>query len=96
MIRARAEDGDGRPVILLGLSDENLRRLGDDQIRVDLAELGFAVGAPLVLLFGGGTEAELADRLLGSVPDPELRRRIAVDLVRDGLLDEQRRKAHES
>jgi hypothetical protein len=92
VIRATAADSTGRPVVLLGLSDENLRRLAADQpIRVDLAELGFPAGAPVVVLFGGGTEESLADQLLDRLP-PEDRRRVAVELVRD----RQRRKASDS
>lgn len=52
MIKARGQAGDGRPVIFLGLSGENMTRLmADEPIRVDLADLG---GPPCVVVIVGG------------------------------------------
>lgn len=61
MIKAVGRAGD-RPLIIIGLSDENLRRLRDDQpIRFDLADLGLPPA--LVLILGGPTEDAIVDQL---------------------------------
>jgi len=55
---------DGRTVVGLGLSAENIRRLQADQpIVVELRELGFAGSPHLVAIFTGETEAAIVDRL---------------------------------
>lgn len=61
---------DGRPMMLLGLSDENVARLGaGDPIRVLLPEQ--AAGALeelrlVVAIVGGHTEADIAETVAGS------------------------------
>lgn len=62
MIKAILRDKDGQPVILLGLSGENMTRLmADEPISINLTELGLP---PLrILLMGGRTEAVIADQL---------------------------------
>jgi hypothetical protein len=56
MIRARATSADGRPVIVLGLSDENVKRLTQGQpIRVTGESIGLSSVAA-ILVFHGGTE----------------------------------------
>lgn len=62
MIKAVLRDKDGQPVVLLGLSGENVTRLmADEPISVDLAELGLP---PLrITLMGGRTEAAIVGRL---------------------------------
>lgn len=63
MLKARAQHRDGRPLLVLGLSDENLRRLQDDlPILFDAAELG--VDAHIAII-AGGTEQEMIERLRG-------------------------------
>ena len=58
MIRARATGAKGRPVIILGLSAQNLKRLRKGMpIHVHCDELGFAGE---LVIFAGETEAELA------------------------------------
>lgn len=61
MIKARGETGDGKPLVLIGLSDENLRRLrtGGDEglgqpIRFNLRELGLE--PTTVVIIAGKTE----------------------------------------
>lgn len=57
MIKARLTTGDGRPLLLAGLSHDNVRRLMDGQpIAFDAAELG--VDAILVIHVGR-TEADI-------------------------------------
>jgi hypothetical protein len=55
----------GAPVILLGLSRENVDRLMDDQpIRVNLAEItGHALPALWVALMGGETDEDIRKQL---------------------------------
>jgi hypothetical protein len=65
MICASAVSGDGRPLVLLGLTPENLRRLrGGEPILVDLRELG--VDARVSITFGQTERALVASlRALG-------------------------------
>lgn len=59
MIKARGRTGDGRPVVLLGLSGENVARLvADEPIVFDLAQLG--LGPCRVVILYGRTEEEIA------------------------------------
>lgn len=61
MIKASGRDGDGRPVVFIGLSGENMTRLmADEPIRVDLAELGGP--ACVVVLLGGRTERAITEQ----------------------------------
>lgn len=66
MIRARATDGEGRPVIVLGITPENLRRLQNDQAIVVSGE---SVGLPefgaVVIMYG--TVIELSAVLRGGM-----------------------------
>jgi hypothetical protein len=79
-----AKPGDGRTVVGLGLSAENLRRLQQDKpIVVELRELGFAGPPHLVLIFAGDTEEAMTERLreLGAIgPDTKMH----VDLAGEG------------
>lgn len=61
MIRATGEI-DGRPLLILGLSGENMTRLmADEPIRIDLAPLGLP--DITVLVVGGRTEEAIMDQL---------------------------------
>lgn len=55
---------DGKPVLLLGLSGENITRLmAHEEIAIDAAQLGLP---PMtVILMAGRTEADMAARLVG-------------------------------
>lgn len=59
MIRAQAETKDGRRLVILGLSGENITRLmAKEPIVVDLAELGVPGGA-VVSIIAARTEADI-------------------------------------
>jgi hypothetical protein len=61
MIKARGRTGDGRPLLLLGLSSENwVRLLADEPISFDASSLGFAAQ---VVIVGGRTEDAIEKRL---------------------------------
>jgi hypothetical protein len=61
MIKAKGEDEHGHPVLLFGLSGENLRRLRQGQpIKINLAEMGLAGYA---VIFYGNTEAAMVAHL---------------------------------
>ncbi|GHA01297.1 hypothetical protein ACFOOM_12265 [Streptomyces echinoruber] len=62
MIKALLRESTGAPVVVLGLSAENMTRLmADEPIVVQLAELGLK---PMkVLIVGGRTEADIAAML---------------------------------
>lgn len=54
----------GKPMLLLGLSGENVTRLmADEPIKFDLAELGLA--SMVVVIVGGRTEESIMDQLRG-------------------------------
>ena len=62
MIKATGKTGDGRPLVLLGLSGENITRLmADEPIRFDLAELGLP--PMVVVIVGGRTEDAITEKL---------------------------------
>lgn len=62
MIKAAGRGPGGRPLLLLGLSGENMTRLmADEPVMVDAAELG--VGDVMVLLVGGRTEDDIVRKL---------------------------------
>lgn len=62
MIKARLRDATGTPVILLGLSGENITRLlADEPIKVDCAELG--IPGLKIALIAGRTEAHIVTQL---------------------------------
>lgn len=59
MIKATGATGDGRPMVWLGLSGENMTRLmADEPMVVELADLGLA-SRVVVVLVGGRTEREI-------------------------------------
>lgn len=62
MIKAVLRDTNGAPVILLGLSGENVTRLmADEPIKVNLAEIGLP---PLqIAIIGGRTNADITAQL---------------------------------
>lgn len=62
MIKAVLRDQAGAPVVLLGLSGENITRLmADEPISINLAELGLP---PLrIAIVGGRTEAHITAQL---------------------------------
>lgn len=71
MIKASGKTGDGKPLLILGLSRENLDRLPLDQpiaIRPEqLAELGMP--EMTIVILGGETEQDIAEDIsaLGGV-----------------------------
>lgn len=64
MIKAVGRDGLGRPLLIIGLSGENMTRLmADEPIRFDMAEVGLP---PLtVVIVGGRTEDAITEQLTG-------------------------------
>jgi hypothetical protein len=71
MIKAVGRTGLGRPLLILGLSGENVTRLmADEPISFDLAELGLP---PMrVVIVGGRTEDAITEQLAehGLLPKP--------------------------
>jgi hypothetical protein len=66
VIKGVGRAGDGTPVVLLGLTGENMTRLmADEPIVVDLAEMGLP-GMKIVLV-GGKDEATMAAELRGCI-----------------------------
>ena len=62
MIKARGTTADGRPLLILGLSGENMTRLmANEPIRVELRDLGLP--AIQVVILGGRTEAQIVEDL---------------------------------
>jgi hypothetical protein len=62
VIKATGRTGDGRPVLPLGLSGENVARLAaDEPISFDLAEVNMAPCQVIILY--GRTEQAIAGRL---------------------------------
>lgn len=58
MIKAQGRTGDGRPLVVIGLSGENVTRLmANEPILFDLAELGLPTTQ--VLIVGGRTETDI-------------------------------------
>lgn len=78
MIKATVKLGDGRSVLVLGLSRENTRRLHAGQpIEVRAAEVDPRLPELTVWLMAGETEDAIADELqqhLGGSPNPKGRR----------------------
>lgn len=59
MIKAAGRTGDGKPLVILGLSGENMTRLmAGEPIRLDLADLGLR--STVVVIVGGRTENDIA------------------------------------
>lgn len=69
MIKALLREPSGTPVVVLGLSGENMARLmADEPIVVQLAELGLQ---PMkILLMGGRTEADITAQLTAQFGEP--------------------------
>lgn len=62
MSKASGRTGDGTPLVVLGLSGENITRLmADEPIWFNLAELGFS--SVEVLIVGGRTEDSIVTDL---------------------------------
>ncbi len=62
MIKARGQAGDGQPLVILGLSGENVVRLfADEPIRLNLADLGLPPCQ--VVIVAGKTEDAITERL---------------------------------
>ena len=71
MLKASGRTADGKPLLIVGLSGENMTRLmADEPIRLDIAQLGLP--DVVVLIVGGRTENAIAERLtsLGWLPQP--------------------------
>lgn len=63
MIKAAGTTGDGRPLLVIGLSGENMTRLmANEPILFDAADLGLP--EMRVLIVGGRTENDIRDTLL--------------------------------
>lgn len=64
MIKASGETSDGSPLLLIGLSHENLTRLvANEPIMFKTAELGLP--GMTVVVMAGRTEEEMADLIRG-------------------------------
>lgn len=64
MLKASGRAGDGRPLVILGLSGENMTRLmADEPIEFDLVDLGLP--PTQVVIVGGRTEDDIAEQLRG-------------------------------
>jgi hypothetical protein len=58
MIKATGKTADDKPLLILGLSGENMARLmADEPIRIDTADLGLS--DMIVLIVGGRTEESI-------------------------------------
>lgn len=76
MLRAVSRDADGRPTLILGLTEENWRLLSSKVIQLDGADLG--VDASVMIFRGRDTrdlkaklvEWGFADKTLLDVPEP--------------------------
>jgi hypothetical protein len=55
VIKARLATPGGRPILIFGLSDENIRRLqAGDPIKFELGDLGIKPSIPVVIMAGPG------------------------------------------
>lgn len=62
MIKALMYTGSGEPIVLLGLSAENMTHLmADEPIPINLADLGLA--AQRIIIVGGATEDTITESL---------------------------------
>lgn len=62
VIKASGQTADGKPLLILGLSGENMTRLmADEPIRLNLADLDLP--EIVVVIVGGRTEDAIAERL---------------------------------
>lgn len=75
MLRAVSHDAFGRPTLVIGLTDENWRRLLSNQIKFDANDLGLDAtivifrGRDIRDLKGKAVELGLADRSLLDMPE---------------------------
>lgn len=64
MIKATSEMKDGRPLLILGLSGENITRLmANEPISINVGKLGDGMPAMEVVILAGKTEQAIADQL---------------------------------
>jgi hypothetical protein len=64
MIKATSKMKDGRPLLLLELSGENITRmLSTEPIKVNVGQLGDDMPEMEIVIFGGRTEEDLANQL---------------------------------
>lgn len=71
MIKAAGQTGDGRPLVILGFSQENQERLlGNQPIVVKLADLDARLPDMDIIILGGETEASIFEdlRAIGLAP----------------------------
>lgn len=62
MIKATGSTADGKPLLIIGLSGENMTRLmTDEPIHINAANLGLP--DMTILIVGGRTEADIANDL---------------------------------
>lgn len=74
MLKALGRTGDGKPVLILGLSGENVARLmANEPILVDVTK---SFGGPpmMVVIVGGRTEDDIKDQLVRNGLLPEAAR----------------------
>lgn len=65
MLKASGQTGDGRPLVVLGLSEENVSRLvAQKPVRLDLADVGLSPTE--VVIVYGQTEADIEKKLAES------------------------------
>lgn len=100
MIKASGTTQGGRPLLVIGLSAENVTRLLDDQpITFDTDALGLP--GMQVLILGGRTEDDIRTTLLtasvdtsGAAGDPLVRRRWTATLAPLGMISPDSRTLH--
>lgn len=64
MIKATARTRDGRPLLLLGLSGENITRLlAGEPVSIDVGQLGESMPQMQIGIMYGKTENDIADQL---------------------------------
>ena len=67
MIKATGQDEDGKPVLLLGLSYRNLKRLqADEPIAFDASPYGYP---GRIIIFAGPTEEAMARQIVRDNPN---------------------------
>lgn len=75
MIKAVGTDGQGKTLVILGLSRENTRRLHKDEpIVMNLAELatpGVELPDVSIMILAGESEAEISTKLGRPMPQPK-------------------------
>ena len=72
MIKGAGQTADGRPVLLIGLSNENIRRLkADDPIRFEMAPMGLP-DCQVVIIYGP-TDEQMEARLQSAMTPETVR-----------------------